>query len=73
MSPESNMPGLLFTTGSNVVPGALSDGSGCRLSQTFSGLLFTTSFNVMPGVLSDRSGCRLSQNFPVCYSLPVLM
>ena len=35
MLPESNIPGLLFTTGFNAMPGALSDGSGCRLSQKF--------------------------------------
>ena len=33
MSPESKIPGLLFTTSFNVMPGVLSDGSGCRLSQ----------------------------------------
>ena len=31
MLPAWNIPGLLFTTGCNVMPGVLSDGSGCRL------------------------------------------
>ena len=35
MSPESSIPGLLFTTGFNVVPGALSDGSGCSVNSIF--------------------------------------
>ena len=35
MSPESKIPGLFFTTSFNVMPGVLSDGSGCRLSQKF--------------------------------------
>ena len=35
MSLDSKIPGLLFTTGFNVMPGVLSNGSGCCLSQKF--------------------------------------
>ena len=35
MLPAWNIPGLLFTTGCNVMPGVLSNGSGCCLSQKF--------------------------------------
>ena len=35
MSLESKIPSLLFTTSFNVMPGLLSNGSGCRMSQKF--------------------------------------